>query len=130
MKLAIHIEDGVVSRVESDSNVLDQMEVAVLVDHQPSRLMRPMVEEAVTQYVETARSPELCNSLALTCHAIGRAFADLAAIQNGDITPHLEQVEAKLVQARHAVETAKREVGWQHRSSENPVLRALAAKQQ
>ena len=41
MKLAIHIEDGVVSRVESDSNVLDQMEVAVLVDQQPSRVMRP-----------------------------------------------------------------------------------------
>ncbi|MGI9422547.1 MAG: hypothetical protein ACR2PA_05095 [Hyphomicrobiaceae bacterium] len=129
MKLAIHIESGTVQRVESDSNVLDQMEVAVLVDHQPARLLRPMVEAAVTQYVETARSPELCHSLALTCQAIGRAFADLAAHQSSDALPHLEQVEAKLAQARHAVETAKREVGWQAQSPENPLLRALATKQ-
>ena len=130
MKLAIHIEDGVVSRIESDSYDFDQMEVAVLVDRQPSRLMHPLVEDAVTQYVETARSPELCHSLALTCRAISRAFTDLAAHQNGDPSPHLEQIEAKLVQARHAVETAKREVGWQANTPGNPVLRTLAAKQQ
>lgn len=129
MRLAVHIEDGVVSRIESDSYDFDQMEVAVLVDQQPSRLMRPLVEDAVTQYVETARSPELCHSLALTCQAISRAFADLAAQQSGDTLPHLEQIEAKLAQARHAVETAKKEVGWQANATANPVLRALTAEQ-
>ena len=114
-KLAVHVENGQIQRIETDDEHFDNVEIAVIVDNEPRRLLRPVVELAVVDYVESVRGAELCYSLRSTCGAIGEA--DML----------LSDIESTIVSAREAIEVAKREAGWQpvHRQ---PTLRALVAK--
>jgi len=111
-KLAIHIEGGVVQRVEADADVLQNMEVAVLVDKQPARLLRPVIEKAVTGYVESVRGAELAHGLASACHVIGHAFSVLGTRETHDADAFLRDVEVAMMKARTAIDAAKSQAGW------------------
>ena len=126
-KLAVHIQNGQVQRIETDDEDFDSLEIAVLVDSQPKRLLRPTVESAVVDYVESVRGAELCHSLRSTCAAIGNGFKAIGDRDEGDAEALLADIESTIVNAREAVEVAKRQAGWQttHRQ---PALRALVAK--
>ena len=126
-KLAVHIENGQVQRVETDDEHFDNLEVAVLVDCEPKRLLRPVVESAVADYVESVRGAELCYSLSSTCTAIGNAFKTIGARGENDAEALLADIESTIVNAREAIEVAKRQAGWQA-NNRQPALRALVAK--
>lgn len=111
-KLAIHVEGGVVQRVEADADVLQKMEVAVLVDNQPARLLRPVIETAVTGYVESVRGAELAHGLTSACHAIAQTFNALGTRDTQDAEAFLRDVEAAMLDARAAIDVAKAKAGW------------------
>ena len=126
-RLAVHIEQGELRSIETDDASLDGMEVAILVDNQPTRLMRPVFESAVHDYVEAVRSPELQHCLVQVCETISQTFAELSTNRQLNGEAMLSEVESKLGQARDALEVAKRQAGWRGRDG-RPVLRALVAK--
>lgn len=126
-RLAVHIEQGELRSIETDDASLDGVEIAILVDSQPTRLMRPVFERAVHEYVESVRGPELEHCLTQVCAAISQSFSELAS--GGQLSGEalLTEVENKLNSARDAIEVAKRQSGWRPNNS-RPVLRALVAK--
>lgn len=126
-RLAVHIEQGELRSIETNDASLDGVEVAILVDNQPTRLMRPSFESAVQDYVEAVRSPELQHCLVQVCETISQTFAELSANRQLNGEAMLAEVEGKLGQARDALEIAKRQAGWRTRDT-RPVLRALVAK--
>ena len=126
-RLAVHIEQGELRSIETDDASLDGVEVAILVDNQPTRLMRPVFESAVQDYVEAVRSPELQHCLVQVCETISQTFAELSTNRQLNGEAMLTEVESKLGQARDALEIAKRQAGWRGRDT-RPVLRALVAK--
>ena len=103
-KLAIHVEGGVVQRVEADADVLQNMEVAVFVDKQPARLLRPVIESAVTGYVESVRGAELAYRLASACQVIAHTFSALGGRDTQDAEAFLRDVEAAMVLISQIIE--------------------------
>ncbi|MGI9423807.1 MAG: hypothetical protein ACR2PA_11475 [Hyphomicrobiaceae bacterium] len=126
-KLAVHIENGQIQRIETDDQHFDSVEIAVIVDNEPKRLLRPIVESAVADYVESVRGAELCYSLSSTCFAIGNAFKTVGSRGDGDAEALLADIESTIINAREAIEVAKRQAGW-HANNRQPALRALVAK--
>ncbi len=111
-KLAIHLENGSVSRVDTDDDRFGGVEVVVVVDQKPVRLMRPTLDAAVGQYIESVRGIELSHRLKEICGTIACLFD--AASQSKFEDPHqaLNDIKSRLQQANELVESVKKETGW------------------
>ena len=112
-KLAIHVDNGRVSRIETDDERLGVLEVAVLIDNKPARLIRPSLDVAVGQYVEAVRSAELSHRLKEICGTIACLFDAASKSEFNDPQQMIVDINARLQQARDLLESAKKETGWQ-----------------
>lgn len=111
-KLAIHLENGNVSRVDTDDDRFGAVEIVVVVDQQPSRLMRPTLDAAVGQYIESVRGIELSHRLKEICGTIACLFDAAAQNKYTDPQQALTDIKSKLQQAHDLVESVKKDTGW------------------
>ena len=111
-KLAIHLENGSVSRVDTDDDRFGGIEIVVVVDQEPTRLMRPTLDAAVGQYIESVRGIELSHRLKEICGTIACLFDAASQSKYDDPQQALVDIKSKLQQAHELVESVKKDTGW------------------
>lgn len=86
--IGIVVENGTISRVVTDHQVIQKADVVVIEDDVPSRLLFPHYDNAVANYLKECAARSACHGLGLAAEIASEALLEMSR------TPHTEPIAA------------------------------------